>query len=418
MNLANRMTYLPERFALRGTQLLLGLLFFQNGLVANAAVAGGKLAFVAFVGSDGVHVPRASSLFGFEVSAWSQTLWPTSKDWKLYRPDSDLTQHGAAVVQEMGKYYKERYILNDGLLSNSCPSVNEIFAVADTKSATSKYTMRKFVGALLDAGCDIEGYVHEDLYALGYSLRKSSCPNVPATGVQLLSECTHVRIAELVARGDNSSCTSDHDASYLPESRKVGELLGCCDTPAVCATSGETCVLPTLQEVSPTDVWSVSAQFDALNFFSSAFLMQALNNMQAAWGQLSLREAVQLAARPLVDYLELTNSLFQSRTSAGSTVLGLITATLKQAVTGKSLGTNLPDARAKALFIFLHESDQYLLRQALGLNWRAQGWLSRNPTPPGWKVPLLANRKAPHASYLLSVGICLLRNKLCKAVHV
>eukprot|EP00854_Cymbomonas_tetramitiformis_P024577 gene24577-29891_t len=349
------MTYLPERFALRGTQLLLGLLFFQNGLVANAAVAGGKLAFVAFVGSDGVHVPRASSLFGFEVSAWSQTLWPTSKDWKLYRPDSDLTQHGAAVVQEMGKYYKERYILNDGLLSNSCPSVNEIFAVADTKSATSKYTMRKFVGALLDAGCDIEGYVHEDLYALGYSLRKSSCPNVPATGVQLLSECTHVRIAELVARGDNSSCTSDHDASYLPESRK---------------------------EVSPTDVWSVSAQFDALNFFSSAFLMQALNNMQAAWGQLSLREAVQLAARPLVDYLELTNSLFQSRTSAGSTVLGLITATLKQAVTGKSLGTNLPDARAKALFIFLHESDQYLLRQALGLNWRAQGWLSRNPTPP------------------------------------
>lgn len=281
-----------------------------------------------------------------------------------------LTPNGAEAVRRMGTWYGSdaRYSAFVPSESNDVHCEDLVFFADNCQRDIE--TAREFAKGMAPQCSGVTQISTENaaiLFNEG-SLTSPQCRMSPREQSQAL------------AGGANATALTEY---YLPLINRVGSIINCCNA-SLCdgATPCRMANLP----IRWLDLhWSaLGGPLAVAGYFAEFFLLEYLNNMSFAFGQMSPRDVVD-ADRLQVNLYELVDTKHAARSFA-STMIAYVIGSLQQTLTGASLPGMMHGPSAKLVYLAGHDTNLVMLRYMLDLDWVVEGWVQNTPPPGGMLV--------------------------------
>ncbi|CBJ33016.1 PhyA2 [Ectocarpus siliculosus] len=334
------------------------------------------------VSRHGVRRQFPSSTHDFSKYAPGKTFETEDKDWGVDGSMGVLTQHGYDAAHLMGKFQGQKYA-GDGLPLDSC---SDMFVYCEEDMPRDEFTAEAF----------FKGFT-EGWTAAGGDAAVGSCP-VPEPHFE---EVEYLIDQGSKPRGDAGQCRlgSEQEVQGVvgkvdewtrllrSKLQKLNDVLGCCDRSLCPADHPEDqpCTLMDMPHVWDEEHWYVTftGPVYAGKYFSEWFLLNYLNGMDVAWGELSEEDVMDLAAF-VTEYRHFEFDLLAAR-PFGSALLMHVVAALDQMETGENLDAVAHTPDVKLVYYAAHDTNLLYLAELLDLKWVSKGW-QPNHTPPGGEL--------------------------------
>lgn len=292
-----------------------------------------------------------------ELQAYAKDRWPA---WS--GKPGNLTAHGAALMRQMGTYYRHTY---GGMLGAAgCPSAGSVFVWADVDQRT-----------LASGSAILQGFAPH----CNIPVQHASGDNdrlfdpLPGTGVVDKAEST---ASVLGAVGGSFSGIVAANASAFD---LMEQVLGC--------TSAATCkqisrVPTTISNDGDGGLASLDGGLDMAADVAENLLLEYTNgNATVGWGRVDHARLLQLLTlHILAKNLEHGNR-YTARAHS-SNILAHILQSLQEGATGQAVsGTRVPP-QTRFVFLSGHDTQLAEISGILGLSWLVPGD-QMNDTPPG-----------------------------------
>eukprot|EP00904_Undaria_pinnatifida_P007161 jgi/Undpi1/3575/HiC_scaffold_16.g06947.m1 len=334
------------------------------------------------VSRHGVRRQFPSGTHDFTKYAPGKVFETTDEEWGVDGSMGVLTQHGYDAAHLMGKFQGQKYAAA-GLPLDSC---SDMFVYCEEDMPRDEFTAEAFftgftegwaaAGGVEDVGgCPVpEPHFGE----VEYLIDQGSKPRGKHGECHLGSE---EQVQGVVGKVD------EWTRLLRSKLEKLNDVLGCCDR-SLCPADlpeDQPCTLLDMPHVWDEEHWYVTftGPVYAGKYFSEWFLLNYLNGMDVAWGQLTEEDVMDLAAF-VTEYRHFEFDLLAAR-PFGSALLMHVVAALDQMETGKDLNAVAHPPDVKMVYYAAHDTNLLYLAELLDLKWVSKGW-QPNHTPPGGEL--------------------------------
>ncbi len=331
-----------------------------------------------------------------------KTLNPLSVDpWPSWSvPDGDLTPHGAAAAELMGRYYRSR-LSKAGLLdAGQCPSAREVFAWADKADRT-----RLTADALLEGlhpGCGLKAGVNEQT--------ASALFHPVVAGVAKVDQ-------DAARQGIMKALGGSIDAGKARYAREFGRLAKTLHGPtqAACAKAklqaGCSLIdLPwTLASISDGRSITLRGPLNWASTIGEVIRMEYANDFpldRVAWGRIADAEEVKSVLALHKAYYDVTLRVPAIARPSASQILNQVSLSLRD---GTAMAKPGGPPSAKVVLFVGHDTNIATMQAAMSVRWSLPGY-PENDTPPGGAF--LFERLRDVTNGLLSVRLSYLAQSL------
>ncbi|CAM9585703.1 unnamed protein product, partial [Discosporangium mesarthrocarpum] len=333
------------------------------------------------VSRHGVRRQFPSNVHEFDKYAPGKEFQTSDEDWGVDGSMGVLTQHGYDATYRMGVYQGQKYGQNKFSLS----SCDEMFVYCEEDMPRDEFTSKAFFSGFTKGWGDVraEKTVSEcpvpELYREGveYLIDQGSKPR----GGGKCRLGSKEEVMGVVGEVD------EWTRLLRPQLEKLNEVLGCCDR-SLCGPEhpeDQPCNLWDMPHVWDEDHWYVTftGPVYAGKYFSEWFLLNYLNGMDYAWGNLTEEDVTELSAF-VTEYRHFEFDLLAAR-PFGSALLTHILGSLEQMETDESVSGIAHDPKTKLVYYAAHDTNLLYLAELLDLKWVSKGW-QPNHTPPGGEL--------------------------------
>ena len=333
--------------------IVIFILSLSLGAVAPAANAS-DLRMVIVMSRHGVRSPSHPA----ELNGYAREPWPA---WS--GKPGNLTPHGAALMKQLGAYYRNEY---DGLLEGTgrrCPAGGSVFVWADVNERTVASGNALLQG--LAPGCGIAVQ-----HAAG-DPDKLFDP-LPGTGTVNKAESTASVLGAI--GGGFSGIPAAYGAAFATMEQALG-----CATPSSCKQISR--IPTTLSNDGDGGLASLNGGLDMAGDVAENLLLEYTNgNAQVGWGRVDHAKLLQILQLHVLGK-ELEHGNRYTARAHSSNIMSHILQTLQAGATGQAVsGTRVPP---QARFVFLSGHDTQLAEFSglLGLSWLVEGDQSTTRRP-------------------------------------
>eukprot|EP00903_Cladosiphon_okamuranus_P009239 g8818.t1 len=334
------------------------------------------------VSRHGVRRQFPSSTHDFEKYAPGKVFATEDEEWGVDGSMGVLTQHGYDAAHLMGKFQGQKYA-GAGLPLDAC---SDMFVYCEEDMPRDEFTAEAF----------FKGFT-EGWTAAGGDETVGSCP-VPEPHFE---EVEYLIDQGSKPRGKSGQCRlgSEQEVQGVvgkvdewtrllrSKLQKLNDVLGCCDR-SLCPAdhpADQPCTLMDMPHLWDEEHWYVTftGPVYAGKYFSEWFLLNYLNGMDVAWGELTEEDVMDLAAF-VTEYRHFEFDLLAAR-PFGSALLVHVVAALEQMESGQNLDAVAHDPDVKLVYYAAHDTNLLYLAELLDLKWVSKGW-QPNHTPPGGEL--------------------------------
>lgn len=294
-----------------------------------------------------------------ELNAYARRPWPA---WS--GKPGNLTPHGAALMKQLGTYYRHEY---DGLLDGTgrrCPAAGSVFVWADVDERT-----------VASGDALLQGFAP----GCGIAVRHAAGDNdslfdpLPGTGTVDKAESTASVLGAI--GGGFAGIPAAYGAAFST----MEQVLGCA-APSSCKQISR--IPTTLSNDGDGGLASLNGGLDMAGDVAENLLLEYTNgNAAVGWGSVDRVKLLQLLTLHVLGK-ELEHGNRYTARAHSSNIMSHILQTLQEGATGQpASGTRVPP---QARFVFLSGHDTQLAEFSglLGLSWLVEGD-QVNDTPPG-----------------------------------
>jgi 4-phytase / acid phosphatase len=346
----------------------------------------GKLKFVIILTRHGVRSPTASHE---QLDQYSAQSWPT---WDV--PPGHLTHRGARLMTIFGAYYRS-YFAQQGLFtSTGCADAAHVSFYSDSDQRTVE--TGKSLAEGMFPGCPIKEQSEQHALAEG-----QPDPLFHSLSAGLGRPDRDRAVASIAGRiGSNPAALAE---AYRPQLEMLQRiLLGCSPAPPC---PGHTSTRRLLDIPASLDggkgdhLVEFKGPLNTASTITEIFLLEYTNGMptdQVGWGRVDLATLKQLMDLH-TGASDLTRRSSYLAAVQASNALAHISATLKQAVTGKEVPGALGKPDDRAVVMVGHDTNLANIAGALNLNWIIDG--RRDDTPPGGALVFTLWKRSGNSNY-------------------
>lgn len=358
-----------------GLLLLVGNAYAVRGIPDDIVLVGSVI--MSRHGIRSPYPPDDGAVDNF--TAYTNLKLPTHDDWGMTSDEFKnqfLTPHGKIVMQQLGKFYKSRYIGTP--LETSIAACEGIAIFADTADGVTRDNDTA-VSFLQGFGC--EGV---PVGPVDDKMNPSLRPVVSDHFDVGCHQATEEQINGLYG-GEIGSL----DNIYTTQIDQVTKTLEMPPDARVCKDvnphyNGTTC---TLMETGYkyTGLYyqgMMASPFYYAGYFAEMWMFQYLSNI-SGWGfdKLTVDDITDLY-KMHIETMQFGANIWNSR-AFGSHALGYILASLEQIAFGKKLDAVIQPITNKLTVFFAHDFNVLYLKKLLGLSWTPQGFGSNVATTGG-----------------------------------
>ncbi len=325
---------------------------FLAGCAAQAAPANVPvLRMVVIMSRHGVRSPSSGSVRA--LRGYSSSPWPT---WSV-KPEY-LTSHGAALMRELGSYYRNFYGTRLGLGARGCPPNGSVFVWADVDERT------RATGEAI-----VQGFAPDCAIAVRHATGREDTLFDPQPRPGSVDEAES-NAALLGAVGGNLEALTE---AFAPAFATLERVLGCAPNVAGRSPCKEISQVPTtVVNARGGQLASVSGGLDmASDAAENLLLAYTDGHADVGWGRIDHAALVQLLALHVLSE-RLEHNRYASQVHS-SNILTHILQTLQEGERGMPVsGTRVP---LKARFVFFsgHDTQEAEFAGILGLSWLVPG---------------------------------------------
>jgi 4-phytase/acid phosphatase len=323
--------------------------------MAAAAPPASQLRMVIVLSRHGVRSPTHPA----ELQAYAAQTWPT---WS--GKPGNLTEHGAALMQQFGAYYRRTYGAALAIGERACPPPGSVFVWADVDQRTRATGDAVLAG--FAPGCNI---------AVGHAPADPDPLFDPLPGIGVVNKAEAMASVLGAVGGNLNGLTTAYGGAFATMESALG-----CESPATCKQIST--VPTTVANDGDGGLAGLSGGLDMAGDVAENMLLEYTNgNADVGWGRVDHARLLQLLQLHVLGKKLEHGSRYSARAHS-SNIMTHILQTLEEGATGRAVpGTRVP-ARSRFVFLSGHDTQLAELSGLLGLSWLIDGD-QLNDTPPG-----------------------------------
>jgi len=310
---------------------------------------------VIVVSRHGVRSPTHPA----ELQAYAAQTWPA---WP--GKPGNLTEHGAALMQQFGAYYRRTYGAALAIGERACPPPGSVFVWADVDQRTRATGDAVLAG--FAPGCNI---------AVGHAPADPDQLFDPLPGIGVVNKGEAMASVLGAVGGNLNGLTTAYGGAFATMESVLG-----CESSATCKQIST--VPTTVANDGDGGLAGLSGGLDMAGDVAENMLLEYTNgNAEVGWGRVDHARLLQLLQLHVLGK-KLEHGNRYSARAHSSNMMAHILQTLEEGATGKAIaGTRVPP-RTRFVFFAGHDTQLAEFSGLLGLSWLIDGD-QLNDTPPG-----------------------------------